>query len=116
MSAMQRTSHVTIDLHDRAAVKPSNRAAQIDAAVRVADRTRRIRRWGYRDRRLCRPPDCADLDTACVAQREIPSRDIGTILCGCPAARLRLGAIAHAGLACSQPILGDGIGVKRWHR
>ena len=38
---------------------------------------------GYRDRRLCRPPDWADLDTACVVQREIPTRDIGTILFGC---------------------------------
>jgi hypothetical protein len=39
---------------------------------------------GYRDRRLCRPPDWADPDTACVVQREIPTRDIGTILFGCP--------------------------------
>jgi len=46
------------------------------------------------DRRLCRSPDCADLDTTCVAQREIPTGDIGAILSGCPAALLRLGAIA----------------------
>jgi hypothetical protein len=45
------------------------------------------------DRRLCRPSDCADLHTACVALLEIPTRDIGTILSGarqdsCASARL----------------------------
>jgi hypothetical protein len=70
---------------------------------------------GYRDRRLCRPPDCADLDTACLAHQEIPTRDIGTFLFGCLAALLRLGAIAGAGLAYCYPILSAGIGVKRWH-
>ena len=50
------------------------------------------------DRRLCRPPDCADLDTACVSQREIPTRDIGTILSGCPGSVLPVGAIPRAGL------------------
>ena len=63
----------------------------------------------------CGIADCADLDTACVAQREIPTGDIGTILFGCLAALLRLGAIAGAGLAFCYPILGDRIGVKRWH-
>ena len=51
-------------------------------------------RRSARDRRLCRPGDCADLDTTRVAQRKIPTRDIGTILFGCLAALLRLGAIA----------------------
>jgi hypothetical protein len=66
--------------------------------------------------------DCADLRFVptltrhAMARREIPTRDIGTILSARPAARLRFGSIAGAGLACCYPILGDGIGVKRWHR
>jgi hypothetical protein len=64
---------------------------------------------------LCRSSDCADLDTARVAQREIPTRNMVTILFGCLDALLRLGAIARAGLASCDPNLGDGTGVKRWH-
>jgi hypothetical protein len=55
--------------------------------------------------------DSGDLDTACVAQREIPNRDLGTILLGCRAAFPRLGAAAAA-LACCYPILGDSIGMN----
>jgi hypothetical protein len=79
-------------------------------AIAVGSRSRYSR-----ERRLCRLPDCADLDTACVAQQEIPTRDIGTILFESLAALLRLGAIAGAGLARCYPILGDGSGVQRWH-
>jgi hypothetical protein len=63
-------------------------------------------------RRLCRPSDCADFDTACGALWEIPTRDIGTILSGYAAALLRLGAIARAGLACCCLMLGDALGVE----
>jgi hypothetical protein len=50
-----------------------------------------------------------------VAQRNIPTRDIGTILFGCLVALLRLGAIAGEAFAFCCAVLGDRIGVKRWH-
>ena len=50
-----------------------------------------------------------------MAQRKIPTRDIGTILVGCLAALLRLGAIAGEAFAFCYAILGDRIEVKRWH-
>ncbi len=37
---------------------------------------------------MCRPSDCADFDTACVA---LPTCDLDTILAGCPSAVLCLG-------------------------
>jgi hypothetical protein len=66
-----------------------------------------VGRKAYPYSALCRRPDYADPDTARVAQREISTGGIGTILFGCLAAS---GPFPR--LACCFPILGQGIGVK----
>jgi hypothetical protein len=56
-------------------------------------------------RRLCRAPDCADLDALSAAQQMILTRDIGTIPSSWHDARLRLDPIARIGrsLASTRP-------------
>jgi hypothetical protein len=49
-----------------------------------------------RERRLCRPGDCADLGAASVAQQEPRTGDVGTILCEWCDATVRLVQIARA--------------------